>query len=185
MSGSGASNLGYGNTVPFSNINQNYANPYNSHNPSGFGSNETNLSFGLAGAKSNIDAANSYVPGICMKGGLKRKIKNITKQYKRMKAGSRKIKKIKRRIRSRFISSHRARKSSRKNTRRRKRSRSHKGGYSQYYNNYPSTNVAQVAGITAPLTMANPPPIKILDNCTNCVDNYNHFTGKGFPSVGH
>jgi hypothetical protein len=35
------------------------------------------------------------------------------------------------------------------------------------------------------LTLANPPPIKVLGNCTNCVDNYNHFTNSGFPSKGH
>jgi hypothetical protein len=63
-----------------------------------------------------------------------------------------------------------------------------KGGYSQYQNNLPMTPTYQVAGINLPaseLGLANPPPIRVLPNCINCVDNYNHFTGKGFPSPGH
>ena len=35
------------------------------------------------------------------------------------------------------------------------------------------------------LGLANPVPYKVLSNCTNCVDNYNHYTNKGFPSRGH
>jgi hypothetical protein len=63
-----------------------------------------------------------------------------------------------------------------------------KGGYSQYQNNLPMTPTYQVAGVNLPaseLGLANPPPIKVLPNCTNCVDNYNHYTGQGFPSRGH
>jgi hypothetical protein len=63
-----------------------------------------------------------------------------------------------------------------------------KGGYSQYQNNMPMTPTYQVAGINLPaseLGLANPPPIRVLPNCTNCVDNYNHYTGSGFPSRGH
>ena len=50
------------------------------------------------------------------------------------------------------------------------------------------TPTYQVAGVNlsaSQLGLANPPPATVLSNCTNCVDNYNHFTGKGFPSVGH
>ena len=93
--GSAASNLGYAKIIPNSNINGNFVNKDNSHYPGGFGSNETSSFFGLAGAKSNINAAASTVPGICMSGGgknLKKKIKNITKRYKMSK------KSIKRRI---------------------------------------------------------------------------------------
>ena len=111
--GSGASNLGYGNIAPLSNVNGSYVNVDNSQYAGRFGSNEIPGTPpgplpGLAGAKSNVDAAAGVVPGICsFKGGakkLKRKIKNITKQYKRMKAGSRKIKSLKRRLRSRSAS---------------------------------------------------------------------------------
>ncbi len=60
-------------------------------------------------------------------------------------------------------------------------------GYSQYQNNLPFTPSYSVAGKLDPsdLPLANPPPIHKLPNCTNCVDNYNHFTGKGFSSRGH
>lgn len=189
---SSASNLGYGNIPPLSNINGNYANIDNSHYAGGFGSNQIPGSPpgplpGLAGAKSNVDAAAGIVPGICLfKGGakkLKRKIKNITKHYKRMKAGSRKIKSIKRRLRSK---AHRHKKRTVKRSRHGRRRQ--RGGYAQYQNNMPYTPTYQVAGINIPasqLGLANPPPIKPLDNCVNCVDNYNHYTNSGFPSKGH
>lgn len=192
--GSGASNLGYGNIAPLSNVNGSYVNVDNSQYAGRFGSNEIpglpGLP-GLAGAKSNIDAAASIVPGICLfKGGakkLKRKIKNITKHYKRMKAGSRKIKSIKRRLRHRAISRKMSR-SYRGGRSRRYRRRSMRGGYSQYQNNMPMTPSYQTAGINLPssqLALANPPPITKLSNDTSCVDNYNHFTNQGFPSRGH
>ena len=194
MSGSGASNLGYGNVAPLSNINGAYANVDSSNWPGTFGSNQIPGLPGLAGAKSNIDAAAGNVPGICLfKGGakkLKRKIKNITKHYKKMKAGSRKMKSFKSRLRRRMVSRKASRGLARgmvggRRSRRRHRQR---GGYSQYQNNLPMTQTYQVAGINVPaslLALANPPPVTVLPNCVNCVDNYNHYTGKGFPSPGH
>ena len=108
MSGSGASNLGYSNIVPLSNVNGQYVNVGSTNNPANFGSNEIPGLPGLAGAKTNIDAAAGKVPGICLfKGGtkgLKRKIKNISKQYKKMKAGSKKMKSLKLKLRSRLAS---------------------------------------------------------------------------------
>jgi hypothetical protein len=100
--GSDASNLGYGSVYPNSNVNAGFVNVDNSHYPGGFGSNEIPGLPGLAGAKSNVDAAASHVPGIClMKGGnrrfshknqsFKRKIKNITREYK-MKGGKKSAK---------------------------------------------------------------------------------------------
>jgi hypothetical protein len=200
--GSSASNLGYGNIVPLSNVNGNFVNVDNSHYAGRFGSNEIPGSPpgplpGLAGAKSNIDAAAGIVPGICpFKGGskiLKRKIKNITKKYKRMKNGSRKLKSIKRKLRQRAISRKMSRSIARGRRRyshrnRRRNRNSMRGGYAQYQNNLPMTQTYQVAGINIPssqLSMANPPPIKTLCNDTNCVDNYNHYTNTGFPSKGH
>jgi hypothetical protein len=108
--GSAASNLGYGNINPYN--TSSYVNGTSSNYSGSFSSNEIPGTPpgplpGLAGAKSNVDAAAGRVPGICMNGGakkLKRKIKNITKQYKRMKAGSSKIKSIKRTLRSRASS---------------------------------------------------------------------------------
>ena len=216
MSGSGASNLGYGNVAPLSNINGAYANVDSSNWPGTFGSNQIPGLPGLAGAKSNIDAAAGNVPGICLfKGGakkLKRKIKNITKHYKKMKAGSRKIKSLKHRIKSRMASRSMAGGRSRSLARsmarsmaggrsrslarsrsmaggRRTKHRRHRqrGGYSQYQNNLPMTPSYSVGGVlpASQLGLANPPPIQVLSNTTSCVDNYNHYTNSGFPSKGH
>jgi hypothetical protein len=215
--GSAASNLGYGNVNPYN--NSPYVNGTSSNYSGSFSSNEIPGTPpgplpGLAGAKSNVDAAAGKVPGICMNGGsktLKRKIKNITKYYKRMKAGSRQIKSIKRTLRSRvssrtsFAGSSRRYKKSfagsrRKSTRRfagsrRKSTRrfagsKQRGGYAQYQNNLPMTPAYQVAGVTLPasqLGLANPPPITTLSNCVNCIDNMSRFPppGTGFPSKGH
>ena len=62
-----------------------------------------------------------------------------------------------------------------------------RGGYSQYQNNMPMTPTYSTGGVLSAgnLGLANPVPYKVLDNCTNCVDNYNHFTNSGFPSRGH
>jgi len=190
--GSGASNLGYGNINPYN--SSPYVNGASSNYSGSFSSNEIPGLPGLAGSKSNIDAAAGIVPGICMyKGGakkLKRKIKNITKHYKKMKSGSRKMKSFKSKLRRRMASRSMARgRAGGKRTMRRRRSGSRqRGGYSQYQNNMPMTQTYQVAGINVPasqLALANPPPITVLPNCTNCVDNYNHYTNMGFPSRGH
>jgi hypothetical protein len=200
--GSGASNLGYGKIAPLSNINGGYVNVDSSNWPGRFGSNEISGSppgifpQGLAGAKSNIDAAAGIVPGICVyKGGsknLKRKIKNITKHYKKMKSGSRKMRSMKRRLMNKYRSM--SRKVSRKFAGGKKSSRAfaggkrQRGGYSQYQNNLPMTPVYKVAGVELPynqLGLANPPPVTRLSNCVNCVDNLNAYTMKGFPSRGH
>jgi len=126
-----------------------------------------------------------------------------------MKAGSRKMKSLKMRIKkqfgtrrtsSKFAGGRRTsskfaggRRTSSKFAGGRKSRRYHykggqRGGYSQYQNNLPMTPLYQVAGVNLPnnlLGLANPPPITALSNCVNCVDNYNHFTNTGFPSRGH
>jgi hypothetical protein len=189
--GSDASNFGYGNIAPFSNVKGGFVNVDNSHSPGPFGSNQIPGTppgplQGLAGTKDNVVAAAGKAPGICLfKGGsknLKRKIKNITKMYK-MKGGSRKRRSLKKKIRSNYSKYSRYSKLHR----RRKHSRKQKGGYGQYQNNLPMTPTYSVGGhLTAGNSaLANPPPINRLSNCVNCVDNYNHFTNKGFPSRGH
>jgi hypothetical protein len=192
--GSGASNLGYGKIAPLSNVNGSYANVDSSNWPGTFGSNEIPGLPGLAGAKSNVDAAAGIAPGICLfKGGakkLKRKIKNITKHYKKMKAGSRKMKSLKNRIRARMASRKAARSLARSflgGRRTKHRRHRQRGGYSQYQNNLPMTPTYSVGGVlpASQLALANPPPIQVLSNCTNCVDNYNHYANTGFPSKGH
>ena len=71
--------------------------------------------------------------------------------------------------------------------RRRTRRRSMKGGYQQYQNNMPMTQTYSLGGHLSSenLGLANPPPYRVLSNDSSCVDNYNHYTNKGFPSVGH
>lgn len=206
--GSGASNLGYGNIDPLSNINGRYVNVDSSNSPGTFSSNTIDGLPGLAGAKNNVDAAASYVPGICLfKGGsknLKKKIKNISRKYK-MKGGTKRRRQLKSKLRtmsrkhktgssrSRFGASSRSRSASggRKRTNAKSRfsrnSRKLVGGYSQYQNNLPMTPSYSVGGILSAnqLGLANPPPIQVLSNDTSCIDNYNHFTGMGFPSRGH
>jgi hypothetical protein len=165
--GTGASNLGYGNKPIFN------ASPY-----------VNGGSFTYAGSFSSNE-----IPTSCMKGGksksIKSKIKNITKLYKTMKgkSKSRKIKQMKKRIRSKMMKRSKMLKRRTRRTR-----RNYRGGYSQYQNNLPMTPTYQVAGIQLPssqLGLANPPPITNLSNCTNCVDNYNAYTNTGFPSKGH
>lgn len=209
--GSDASNIGYGNNYPFSNINKNYVNVDSNNNPSGFGSNEIPGLPGLAGSKSNIDAAKSYVPGICLfKGGAKKfksKINKISRKYK-MKSKSHSLR-LKNKLKSKYSKNKKSNKMStlkrkhKKTMKKRHHKNSYKGGsysapipfsnipyptgYHQYQNNEPITPTYSVgAHLTAnDSALANPPPIKTLSNCTNCVDNYDHFTGKGFPSRGH
>ena len=203
--GSGASNIGYGNIYPYN--TSPYVNGTSSNYAGNFSSNEIPGLPGLAGTKSNIDAAAGIVPGICMfKGGakkLKRKIKNITKHYKRMKTGSRKMKNFKKNLRSRSLSRTFAggmgtrllsrgfartfaggKKTRRRHTRK-LRSGKQRGGYSQYQNNQPFDLSYSTGGELSPSlsALANPVPIASVTN--NAIDNYNHYTNKGFPSRGH
>ena len=209
--GSGASNLGYGNIIPNSNINGRFVNPDNSHSPGPFGSNQIPGLPGLAGAKNNVDAALGYVPGICFKGGakhFKHKIKKISNKYK-MKS-KKFTKRMKSRIRSAFLRKSKTKSRHMRKTRRRINGTRHStgiyrrktrqggggaypqsipysGGYSQYQNNQPMTTTYSVGGLlkAGDSGLANPPPYTVLPNCTNCTDNYNHFTGRGFASRGH
>ncbi len=81
MSGTGASNLGYGDTYPNSNVNSNYVNVDGSTYAGGFGSNQIpSSSHSMPGASNNIQAAS----GNWMCGGGRRR-KNISRVYK-MKA---------------------------------------------------------------------------------------------------
>ena len=191
--------LGYGNQTPGSNINGDYVNKDSSSYAGGFGSNE--------------------IPTSCMRGGkkLKRKIKNITKQYKKMKGGKKTMKRNIRTLgkklnRTMSIALTKAKSVSRslakslalasrggsKHRRSTYKKRHMKGGYypqsipypagyGQYQNNLPLTPTYSVGGVldAKELGLANPPPISVLSNCTNCVDNYDHYTNKGFASRGH
>jgi len=195
--GSGASNIGYSNVTPYSNVNANFVNKYSSNNPASFGSNEIPGLPGLAGSKNNVDAVAGVVPGVCLfKGGarrIKRKIKNITKTYKKMSKShksklSKKIKSLKKKLRSVSVKATLAISGgryyrSRKNRSHRRRHRQ-RGGYGQYQNNEAISLSYSLGGNLSPSEsmLANPPPFQVTNTA---VDNYNHFTGKGFSSAGH
>jgi len=193
--GSAASNLGYGNITPFSNVNGSFVNKFSTNNPANFGSNEIPGLPGLAGAKNNVDAAAGIVPGLCLfKGGakvLKKKIKNISKRYKKMAKSQKqklgkKLKSLRKTLRSRMASASASLALAGGRRRRRgSRNRRQRGGYSQYQNNQPFYNSYSVGGVLSAneSALANPAPIYKISN--NAVDNYNHYTNVGFPSRGH
>jgi hypothetical protein len=193
--GSAASNLGYGNITPFSNVNGSFVNKFSTNNPANFGSNEIPGLPGLAGAKNNVDAAAGIVPGLCLfKGGAKvwkKKIKNISKRYKKMAKSQKqklgkKLKSLRKTLRSRMASASASLALAGGRRRRRgSRNRRQRGGYSQYQNNQPFYNSYSVGGVLSAneSALANPAPIYKISN--NAVDNYNHYTNVGFPSRGH
>ena len=65
----------------------------------------------------------------------------------------------------------------------RRRRHYQKGGtYHQYMGGVPNTPSYQTGSINlspSESALANPVPFSVLPNCTNCVDNYNHFTNSG------
>jgi hypothetical protein len=195
--GSGASNSGYSNVTPYSNVNGNFVNKYSSNNPASFGSNEVPGLPGLAGSKNNADAAAGIVPGICLfKGGarrFKRKIKNITKRYKRMSRSRKsnlrkKIKSLKGKLRSVSVKASLAISGGRRHRRKSHNSRrkyKQRGGYSQYQNNEAISLSYSTGGKLSPSlsALANPVPIDKVMN--TAVDNLNAYNMKGSPSAGH
>ena len=192
--GSAASNLGYGGAAPFSNVNGNFVNKFSSNNPATFSSNEVPGLPGLAGAKSNIDAAAGKVPGICLfKGGakgLKRKIKNITKRYKKMAKShkmklGKKLKSLRKGLRSRMASASLALAGGKRRKGSKRYSRRQRGGYAQYQNNMPVYNTYSTGGILSAKDSALANPVHIDKVFNSAVDNLNANTMQGFPSRGH
>lgn len=122
-------------------------------------------------ATNNVQAANASK--FMMNGGqiYRKKINKISRMYK-MKGSrknvSRRVRQIKSRVRSRFIS--RA-KGSRAKHMRRHRTKRQRGG-----NNMPFSNSYSTGGVLSPSlsALANPPIFAKLDN-TNCPSSYNHF----------
>jgi hypothetical protein len=171
--------------APLSNVDPRYVNVTNSNDPRSFGSNETNRQWGLSGVSNNAQAAAASA----LKGGsrtLRKKIKNIANKYKKMKGGkSRKMTlgSIKRKLSSilRMGKSKRMHgKKSKKNVSRRHRgTKRQRGGQLQWMSDVAYTPSYSTGGHLAPANnaLANPVPYQVTNNC---VDNYNHFTGKGF-----
>ena len=133
----------------------------------------------LSAPTSNIQAAAaSKIVG----GGRinRKKINKISGKYKMRgskKSKRRSIRRMKSRVRSRFN------KRSQRRGKRRSQSLKQKGGYAQFDNNRPISSTFSTGGYLSPSlsAMANPVPYQRLGNE---VDNYNHFTGMGFPSKG-
>jgi len=171
---------------PLSNIDPKYVNVTNSDDPRGFGSNETNRQWGLSGISNNAQAAAaSAIKGGARSKTLRRKIKNIANNYKKMKGGkSRKMTlgSIKRRL-AKIIKLGKSKrhqyKSKKTVSRRRRGTKRQRGGYSQYMSNVPYTPSYSTGGpLSANLSaLANPVPYQPTNNC---VDNYNYNTNKGF-----
>jgi hypothetical protein len=189
--GSNASNFGYGNIDPLSNINGQFVNVDNSHSSAPFGSNQIsgmNGLPGLSGLKINTYAANgSFYKGGGMK-HLKKKINKISRKYKMT---TRKYtRRVKRKLRTKYSVARKKRRSTNGKRSHRRRSRKMRGGntypagYSQYENNLPLSRTYSVGAELNPnqLALANPPPISVFSTCN---DNYNHNTGHTFPSRGN
>jgi hypothetical protein len=115
----------------------------------------------------------------------RKKINKISRKYK-MKGSKRSRMRSVRRMKSRVRSRYSKRSATKRRTNSRRRSLKQKGGYAQYQNNMPMTQTFSTGGPLSPSlsALASPPPYQVLSNCTNCVDNYNHMTGVGFPSRG-
>jgi hypothetical protein len=161
---SSASNLGYGDTVPLSDIDSQYVNVDNSNSAASFGSTQIPTTGGKSRRCKSSKIGGSSRRCKSRK-SIKRRIKHITRRYK--KHG---IKRIKSRLRRMTKS---------------RSKRSYIGGYSQFQNNQPISMAYSVGGVELPasqLALANPPPITSMNNA---VDNYSKFTNLGFSSSGH
>ena len=159
-------------------------NPTNS-DPTRFSSNVNPASVNcraLHGASSNIMAAQGLIGGRRKRKISRRRINNISNMYKMRgsrKSVSRRIRRIKSRLRSKY-----GLKRSKKN-----HSRRHKyimrGGNSQYMNNVPNTPSYSTGGQLSPLlsALANPVPYSVLPNI-NGIDNLNHNALNSFGNSG-
>jgi len=172
-------------TLPYANVNGAYVNKFNTNWSGSFSSNESPARFGLPEPVNKDQAAIPYIKGMGMKGGFKRRSsykKKSMHKYKKMarrSTKSRRVRRIKRSVKARRT---------RRSVKARRVSRSRRGGYSQYQNNQPITPTYKVAGIELSAinsARANPAPISVLPNCTNCIDNFSKFSMTGFPSKGH
>jgi hypothetical protein len=152
-------------------MNNNFVNADNSHYSGNLSSNVIPGFPGLAGAKLNIDAARSFVPGISMGGNksrlTKRHINKITKKYK-ISASKIKTKKRNLRRHTKRMNPHSfQRRTSYK--RRAQLKRNMRGGTIAFTPSYTTGNVVLPSNN---LALANPiPSIPFSD----CRDNYNHF----------
>ena len=147
-------------------------------------------------------AARGLIGGSKKRKISRKRINNISNMYKMKgsrKSVSRRIRRIKSRLRSKYgiksRKNHSRHAHSRKTCNKKNCSRRHmKGGYSQYMNNVPNTPNFSTGGPLSPSlsALANPVTFKLLPN-VNGIDNLNHNalnsfgnsdSGMGFPSKG-
>ena len=178
------------NTVPpFYNVNQHQVNIDASNWAGGFSSNQTSLEFGLPAMRNNVQAA---AASALQKGGarktLRKKIKNIAKQYRmpkrRYKTMKRHLKRKFMKLKGGYIATKKQGKHGKNDKKRSssKRSSSQRGGtYHQYGSQIPNTPSYSTPGFKIganDLALANPVPYQRIggnSQCTNCTDNYNHI----------
>jgi hypothetical protein len=139
----------------------------------------------------NIMAAKGLIGGKKRRKISRRRINNISIMYKMKgsrKSVTRRVRRIKSRLRSKY-----GLKRSRKNNSRRRHNKVMRGGYSQYASNVPNTPTYSTGGQLSPSlsALANPVPFKLLSN--QSIDNLDHSelnsfgnsgSGMGFPSKG-
>ena len=175
--GTEASNMGYGGNPLYSNTDNNLVNNTASTTMWQGSSNETQRDFGMNGISNNVAAAKpdpSKITG--MMGG---------RRYRHSRRRRHSTRRRLRRGHSHMCRCCRCGRRFRMSSRRRRhRRRGMRGGHSQYQNNQPlSWNFSTGGKLTAAdSALANPPPYQ---RFTDCVDNYSHFSGHGFPSKGH
>ena len=143
----------------------------------------------------NIMAANGLIGGKKRRKISRRRINNISIMYK-MKGGKKSVTRRIRRIKSRLRSKYGLKRSRKNHSRRHHRSQYNKvmrGGDSQYASNVPNTPSYSTGGPLSPLlsALATPVPFKLLPN--QSIDNLDHNalnsfgksgSGMGFPSKG-
>jgi hypothetical protein len=187
------SNLGYADLNPYV-VSGQFTNPNNSSYAGSFGSNETqggaicNDAMMRGGKWGKGGKWGRGGKGGNWKDSIRRKIKNITRKYRKM-AKSR-SKSMRKRLRSRYLRRTKTKSKSRNmkggyTYKRRPKSspKSQKGGYAQYGSNtlpYPASY--SVGGDLPPSlsALASPPPV---GGNAPYVDNYNRFTNAGFSLV--
>jgi len=191
------------NTVPpFYNVNQHQVNIDASNWAGGFSSNETSLQFGLPAMRNNVQAA---AASALQKGGakktLRKKIKNIAKQYRmpkrRYKTMKRHLKRKFMKLKGGYIATKKQRKLGKNDKRQSssRRSSSQRGGtYHQYGSQIPDSPAFSTGGMSYQVgannsALANPVPYQRIGSdskFTNCTDNYKHtpqgtsLGGRGF-----
>jgi len=182
------SNGGYGNLNPYV-VSGQFTNPNNSSYAGSFGSNETQ---GGAICNDAMMRGGKWGKGGNWKESIRRKIKNITRKYRKM-AKSR-SKSMRKRLRSRYLRRTKTKSKSRNmkggytykrriHHKSNRKSSGQSGGYAQYGSNtlpYPASY--SVGGDLPPSlsALATPPPV---GGNAPYVDNYNRFTNLGFSSV--